>query len=278
MTQPFKVQLLHGLAEGDRRHTVATLRDPNGHDEAMLAELRREAAPAECVSTLLAALTLRIGEIERPTSDRIRELTAGDRERLLLALCGRILGSETDLVAACPSCGALAEMPVRFDDAAAAPTQAGVPQDSHITIDQWTAKLLPPTGNTLERAARSGPHAARDLIIDCIEELTDPSGSRVSPRELPVACEAALAEALFALDPAAESLLEFGCPSCAKPMRALLDGFAIVQGVLGNPNRLYFDVFRMARNYHWSEAEILSLPLRRRRHYIAIAEAAEANQ
>lgn len=258
MTQPFKVQLLHGLQEGDRRHTVVTLRDPNGHDEAMLAELRREAVPAECVSALLAALTLCIGEIEHPTIDRIRELTAGDRERLLLALCTRILGAEADLIAACPSCSALAEMPVRFANVAPVSSQAD-PRGSRVTIDaadgQWTATLLPPTGNTLEKAARGGSHAARDLIVDCIEELTDPSGSTVAPRELPIACEAAIADALFALDPVAESLVQIDCPSCGQPIRALVDGFAILQSAFGNPNRLYDDVFRMSRSYHWSEAE-----------------------
>jgi hypothetical protein len=276
MMQPFKVQLLHGLQAGGRRHTVATVRDPNGYDEAMFAELRREAVPAECVSALLAALTLSVGEIERPTVDRIRELTAGDRERLLLGLCGQILGSEADLVAACPSCNELAEMPVRFVDVAPAPDQRAIPSASRVTIDaadgQWTARLLPPTGKTLEKAARGGP---RDLVIDCIEELTDPSGSRVAARELPVDCEAAVADALFAIDPAAESLIEINCPSCARSIRALIDGFAILQTSFGSLSRLYDDVFRMARSYHWSEAEILSLPLRRRRHYIAIAEAAE---
>ena len=52
MTQSFKVELLHGLLEAGRRHTLAELRDPTGHDEAMLAELRRDATPAECVSAL----------------------------------------------------------------------------------------------------------------------------------------------------------------------------------------------------------------------------------
>ncbi len=85
MTQSFKVELFHGLLETGQRHTLAELRDPTGHDEAMLAELGQDATPAERVSALIAALTLRIGDCERPSMDQILQLTAGDRERILLA-------------------------------------------------------------------------------------------------------------------------------------------------------------------------------------------------
>jgi hypothetical protein len=258
---------------------VAVLRDPTGHDEAMLAELRRDATPAECVSALIAALALRIGDIERPAPDRIRELTAGDRERLLLGLCARLLGPEADLVAACPSCGALAEMTVHLGDIAEIDAESGTVPESCVAVEtghaRWTARLRPPAGADLERAARAGPGAARDLIVGCIEELIDPSGSRVAPSELPAACESTVADALLALDPAAESLIEIECPHCTKSVGTLLDGYALLQDGLGGASRVYEDVFRMARAYHWSEADILSLPLRRRRHYIAIAEAAE---
>ena len=280
MMQPIKVELLYGLLEDGRRHTLAELRDPTGHDEAMLAELRRDATPAECISGLIAALTLRIGEIECPSMDRIRKLSAGDRERLVLALCARLLGPEVDLTATCRSCGAVAEMPVRFADVASA--QSGVTAESQIELAagdaRWVARLRPPAGADLERAARNGPQAARDLIVSCIETLADPSGHRVAQSELPSACESIVADALLALDPAAESLIEIDCPSCAKPIHALLDGYTILQCGLGGANRVYDDVFRIARIFHWSESEILSLPLRRRRHYAAIAEASEAHR
>lgn len=280
MTQSFKVELLHGLIEAGRRHTLAELRDPTGHDEAALAELGRDATPAESVSTLIAALTLRIGDIESPAVDRIRELTAGDRERLIIALCARLMGPEIDLVATCPSCSALAEMPVRFADVVTShPVSDGI-AESRIDLEaggaHWVARLRPPAGADLERAARGGPDAARDLIVGCIEELTDPSGNRVARSELPTKCESSVADALLALDPAAEARIEVECPFCAKPIDALLDGFAVLQGGLGGAQRFYDEVFRMARAYHWSQSEILSLPLKRRRHYLAIAEGAEA--
>jgi hypothetical protein len=278
MTQSCQVTLLHGLAEADRRDILAELREPTGHDEAMLGELRGHATPAEQVTALLAALTQRIGSIERPAPDRIRELTAGDRERLLLALCARLLGPETDLVATCRACAALAEVTVRFADLADLAAVGNI-ADPRVALmadgGPWTARLRPPNGFDLERAARGAPDAARELMLSCIEELGDPSGRSVAPGVLPAACEGQLADALLALDPAAESRVGIDCPSCAEPIDALLDGFAILHSGLGGANRVFDEVFRMARSYHWSEAEILALPLHRRRRYIAIAEAAE---
>ena len=275
MTQSFKVELLHGLLAAGHRHTLAELRDATGQDEAMLADLGRHATPAERVSAALAALTLRIGGIETPAIERVLELTAGDRERLLLALCERLLGPEIDLVATCPSCSEVAELSIRFADIMAKHPATTVSADPHVDLDAggetWSARLRPPTGVDLELAARSRPHAARQLIISCVVELTDPSAKRVVPSVLPTACVSQVADALLALDPAAETRIGAECPFCGQPIDALLDGYALLQNGFGGSHRVYDDVFRMARAYHWSEAEILSLPLRRRRHYLAIA-------
>lgn len=280
MAQSLKVELLHGLIENGRRHTLAELREATGRDEAMLADASRDATPAERISMLLAALVLRIGEIETPAMDRILELSAGDRERLVLALCARLMGAEVDLTATCPSCSTVAEMPIRFAEVLAlhdAPIPDGL---SHVELDVdggiWTARLRPAKGADLERAARAGSRAARGLIVGCIEELRDSSGKPVIASALPSVCEAQLADALLALDPAAETRVVAECPSCGQPLDALLDGYTLLRGGLGGVHGVYDEVFRMARAYHWSEAEILSLPLRRRRHYLAIAEVAGA--
>jgi len=275
MTQSFKVELLYGLLEAGHRHRVAELRDATGHDEAMLADLGRHATPAERVTAALAALILRIGRIEAPAIEQVLELTAGDRERLLLALCERLLGPEIDLVTTCPSCSEAAELSIRFADIMAAHPKTMFSADPHVELDAggetWAARLRPPTGADLEYAARNAPRGVRQLITGCVVELSDPSARHVIPSALPAACEDQVADALLALDPAAETRIAAECPSCGHEIDALLDGYALLQNGLGGSHRVYDDVFRMARAYHWSEAEILSLPLRRRRQYLAIA-------
>ena len=280
MRKSFKVELVHGVLDAGARHVIAVLRDPTGHDEAMLAELGVDATPAERVSALIAALTLSIGTIEHPRKEQLLQLTAGDRERLVLAICARLLGGQIDLVAACPSCRAIAEVPVRIDHVVALRPESPLDHERTVGLDagnaHWTARCRPPTGADLEKAARGGPDAARSLIVDCLLALTTPDGCPASAGELPRECESAAADALAAFDPAAECRIAMACPSCGDEIDAVLDGYTLLRTALGGARQIYDDVYRMARAYHWSEAEILSLPMGRRRRYLAIADGAEA--
>lgn len=274
MSRSFKVELLHGLIEGGHRHTLAELREPTGHDEAMLAELGPDVLPAERVSALIGALTLRVGGCERLSEEQLLQLTAGDRERLVIAICAVLLGSEVDLVTPCPHCGNLAEVPIRFDQVIASRPAAPLDRVALETGDgRWTARCRPPNCADLAKAAHCSTDAARELLVDCLLDLADPAGNKVASQELPVACEADLAAALWQLDPIAECRIDMECPTCAREIEALIDGYAILRSGLGGAQRIYSDVYRMARTYHWSEADILSLPLKRRRHYLAIADA-----
>ncbi len=267
--QSFYVELLHGL---DARRLVE-LREPTGHDQALFADMGAT-APVRCVSALIDSLVLRIGE-DVPMPDELARLTVGDRERLLLALCSRLLGAETDLVVACPSCKSVVEVPIRFRDLVSAQPDSSDRRCVLATRDgSWTAEMAPPTGADLERTLSLGQKSARRLLEACLTALFDAQGQALPREALPEDCEAELAEKLLALDPLAECRIAVECPHCAASFETLLDGYALLKGAFGNSSALYGDVYRMARIYHWSEADILALPLAKRAQYLAIAAAA----
>jgi len=88
----------------------------------------------------------------------------------------------------------------------------------------------------------------------------------------------ALSEPLSALDPQAEITIDAICPSCDEPVSALVDAAGILLAELTDgDDRLLREVDALARTYHWSEAEILGLDVRRRRRYLELltAEAEE---
>jgi hypothetical protein len=273
--QSFEVELLHGLCDAGGVHRRAELREPTGRDQALMTELAG-APPAKCISALIASLTQRIGNCAKPSRDQLVQLTAGDRERLVLAVCARLLGHEADLIVPCPACRDLCEVPVHFADIIALRPSTS---DDHCSLqasgESWTARLSPPTGHDLEAVSRGGAGAERQLLESCLRELYDPTGEKVAKEGLPPECETELGEALFALDPLAECRIGIDCPHCAARFDTLLDGFTLLRTAIGDVNSLYGDIYRMARTYHWSEADILALPLRRRRHYLAIAAAQE---
>src|SRR5688572_8962174 len=110
------VELLDGLAGGGTRQ-LAAVRALTGRDEALL-DADADAVPAERTTRLLAAVTQRIGEQAPVTAAMVGSLTAGDRERLLIACAAATLGASTDVVAHCPrpDCGELIEFSIRLDD------------------------------------------------------------------------------------------------------------------------------------------------------------------
>lgn len=273
--------LTHGLrVAGDRRFEAA-LRGLTGREESLIASCPARFTPAECTSALIAAVT-RLGSVPGDiTPDMAADLVVGDRERLLLKLCGMTFGRTLDLVAICPveGCGAMSEVPVDLGDIDPGPgAQADAPHEIHPSTAEgaWTVRFRLPSGRDQERFARAPPpDATRALITGCIVEVSDPSGAAVPPVDLPAAFETALSEAFQRLDPAAESTTSIVCPACRTESTALLDGFSILHACLGGAAGLDIDVYRMAHAYHWSEADILALPRDRRRRYLAVAAAME---
>ena len=277
------VELLDGLAGGGTRQ-LAAVRAVTGRDEALL-DTEADAVPAERTTRLLAAVTLRIGEQAPVTPTMIRSLTAGDRERLLIGCAAATLGASADVVAHCPrqDCGELIEFSIRLDDLLALPEARARPDHHELAVrtEAGTRKLRfrLPTGADLEAAAHcalADPGSARTLLLDrCLLEVTDARG-RVQPRDLSDDVASALEEAIRTLDPGAEAIAETECPECGQVIRTLLDGFALLSSATATGDRLLAEIDSLARAYHWSEAEILSLPLPRRRRYLDLILARSA--
>ena len=277
------VELLDGLAGGGTRQ-LAAIRALTGRDEALL-DADADAVPAERTTRLLAAVVQRIGEQAPVTAEMVRSLTAGDRERLLIGCAAATLGASTDVVAHCPrpDCGELIEFSIRFADLLALPEPGDRPDRHELSVRTKAGprklRFRLPTGADLEAAARcalADPAAARTLLLDrCLLEIRDGRG-RVVSRRLSAEAESALEEAIRTLDPGAESIAETECPECGQVIRTLLDGFALLSSSIASGDRLLAEIDSLACAYHWSEAEILSLPLPRRRRYLDLIVARSA--
>lgn len=279
MSDRATVLLSHGLRAAGGRAFDAELRGVTGREEALISECPARLTPAECTTALLASVTTRIGPAAPVTPEMAAELVVGDRERLLLHLCRLTFGPELDLVATCPreGCGAVAEIPVSLDSIVEEQPGADheVEQEIHpVTPEgQWRIRFRLPSGRDQERAASlpDPAAAARALLTGCVLEIADPSGAPVSPADLPVSLEATLSDVFHHLDPTAEATTSIICPSCGAESQAMLDGFIILHAGLARSSGIFGDVYRMARCYHWSEAEILALPRARRKRYLEVA-------
>lgn len=276
-----EVQVPTGLRRGDGFQRRLWLRPWSGEDIAALGEGPAAEAPhAARTSELLGRCLSLDGGATPAGAAAARRLTVGDREALLLHLHRLTCGDRLDLVAACAHCGQRLELELRAG-VLLTPTEEACEAERRLELSgpdgAVPVRVRLPTGEDLERAARRAmedeEEAARELLRACVLEI----GGGGDVGELSAELEEALAERLGELDPQAEIRLSASCPHCRADIELAFDAGELVHGEIeGARDRLLREVHLLALYYHWSEAEILAMPARRRRRYLELlAEAGE---
>jgi hypothetical protein len=254
-----------------------------GADEALLAQLAADLPPAHATTELLPSVIRRIGVLSPVSTEDARQLTVGDRHRLLLALYRATYGRRLSLVVPClaPSCGRILEVDLSLDRILDEPILEGAAPVNETLVEiagrQVEVRFRLPNGGDQEAAsaiAATDVDRAADLVLRRTVLSITPIADAGDELEacLP-ALRAPLTDAFARLDPEAEIVLRVVCPDCGHETPADLDPFALFEGRVLNGHDLYADVDRIARTYHWSEAEILALTIARRHHYLALIEA-----
>jgi len=203
------------------------------------------------------ALTmLRMAEPDVPIA-ALAELPVGERDRRLLYARAMLFGSRLDAIAHCPACKEPIEAALAAEDLAQPPPR---PALGELELDGRTLPIRLPTTLDLLEAAEAPVEQRRAVLL---ERCT---GERLTGAEAD-AVEARMAE----IDPLAEIELHFDCPACGHGWEELFDIASWLWVEIGDcAQRLLSEVDLLARAYGWSEAEILSLPPRRRSHYLRL--------
>ena len=277
MNNQAMVTLPRGLWVEDMCSRDATLREINGADQVFLLEECGEMLPAQWATEMLARCVIRVGKDHRVTRDKIKSLTVGDREALLLHLRRLSFGDRLQCMLVCPApeCGEQLDVEFRSSDLLVA--VAETPQLQHEFELREEAgcpvRFRLHTGGDQEAAARvavSDEMAAANLLLQaCIQ----PASSLESPppAELTGSLGEQIAERMKELDPQAEITLHVSCSICGHTFSVLFDAagylFKELKADLGT---LYREVHMLAYHYHWSLAEILGLGSRARRRFLGM--------
>lgn len=256
------VLLHHGLMRDGARQTTVTLRTLTGADEMAAAEAT---LPAARTTRLLGATVTGLDD------DAARSLTLGDRARLLLALNAQSFGAEQDVLLPCAACGETAEIPLDLTALLPVPPGERV-ETGTVSAGPHTAAYRVPNGHDEERAAAQAalqPDSAGACLLEaCVLSVTGPAEDALQ------AVEATVAGVIRAADPAAETILHTTCPHCGTALHGYLDAQALLESRIGRYDAVLDDVHRLAQVYHWHEADILALPVTRRRRYLSLLDAA----
>jgi hypothetical protein len=264
------VVLPRGLEVDGAWHREAVLRPATG---AVADAVQGDAGgllPAERVSVLLHRCLVRLGPWEPPTLDQVRLLCAGDRDALALHLRGLTFGDRIDCVVGCPACAGPMDVELSASGLLLPPSQERPASSVAARIGGREVRLRPPAGRDLEEVARLGVGnpgaAARRLVRACV---SGPDGAPVD--DLGDAEEAEVAARRAELDPQADLEIDMRCSVCGEELRLPFDpaGF-LLRELAVEAEALYREVHALALYYHWSERDILELPVSRRRFYLEL--------
>ena len=243
----------------------AVVRSLDAAECATLLDEHAASLPAQRVTALLVAALSSIGDVEHVTAEQVRDLTIGDRDRLVLALRRLLHGDVLECEFSC-GCGQRLEQTLSVSALLAGCEVEALPDKlTGRTAEGTPVSVRPVTGADHERAAvlaQIDPAAARgELLAGCIIDAPT-----AGDPEIP-----ALAESLLAgHDPAAEIVLDGECPTCGGRVSATVDPIAHLWTELEQRRVvLESEIHVLALHYHWSERDIVALPSARRARYIA---------
>lgn len=201
--------------------------------------------------------------------DTAGDLGVGDRDRLLVEVHELLFGEVLRAVADCPSCG--------LTQAVTIPTDAllEAPLDEIVELDFGELHLrcrVPRVADLADAAATRSPTGARALLVSRAVVAAVQHGRPVPATDLPDEVVAAVARALAEADPLADAEITISCEDCGSSWTVALDIDDYLWRELDAwALRLLGDIHLLAAAYGWSEAEVLAVPPRRRRHYLDLA-------
>ena len=256
------VRLPIGVWIDSVRYCEAALRPLSGAEEEAIGNPSGWPTLANRVSALLSLVVTRIGSVSPINLDHIRALAVLDRDVLMLALRQQLFGDRVQTTISCPQCGEKFDLDFRLSDLPIPDRSNDAPR-YELAIDGQTIAYRLPNGGDQEAAAvwiGSDPERAERMILQrCVDQL-----DRLSPDQVAV-----LRDEMARRDPQLIDEFDADCPECGADFTVHFDIQDFVLREIADASaQLYRQVHTLAWYYHWSEAEILAMPLRKRRTYL----------
>jgi hypothetical protein len=215
---------------------------------------------------------LRAGSPEGAADD-LAALPIGERERRAVALRVATFGLCAEGVNECPACGLAHEIDPPLTAMLAAPPATAGPFPVVAAAHEVVVRVPDSRDQAALTDCADAAEALDALLRRCV--LTATCGDEVvAPAALPEEVVAALARELALRDANAETLIELACAQCEHRWTMVFDaGEFLWAEIAMRARRLLHEVDTLARAYHWSEADVLSMTARRREAYLELVGA-----
>ena len=223
-------------------------------------------------TTIERALLLLAAADPEADTGGLAKLPIGARDARLLRLRAELFGDTLECVARCPECDAAVDVAVAAADLLAAQDAVGDVAVRWLDVDGYRVRFhLPSSADLMAAVSGTAPEVARVALFDrCVEGVAAPNGAGAAAALSTTAVAAVVAE-MEAADPLGDPTLDLLCPECAVRWAAPLDVIAFLWTEIDAwARRTLREVHALAREYGWSEAEILALSPARRRAYLEL--------
>jgi hypothetical protein len=265
----------NGFPVGDLWVREAEVRSLNGFDEQLLAACRDSSVSFKISMLLERVVTFGKLTLKLDIRESVRKMTVGDRIALLLHLRKAAFGDKMPSVLTCPAC----ESPMSLDLSVTSLLQPVTtnPQKSYrLKVGKFSLRIRPLTGADME--ALSSAEGAENPIDDLLR-LCIVSSKPELPQKLSPAFSSAVGSKLEQIDPQADTVLNLSCPTCGTTFQAPLNiEKYFLEEVAARQGQLDREVHWLALNYHWSEKDILALPVAKRKRYIDLINESLAGE
>jgi len=254
------------------------LRGLSGWEEEYVERHRTDPNTARLCNEVLARCLVAPGEEPGAAArEQVRTLLVAERDRELVALRRLSLGPQVRARVPCPACGEESEAEFSLDLLPLDFTPP--PRELTVTLPDGAARLRLPTAGDQEELLDAGLQSEAEqrswLLARCLQRY----GEREAEfdldfaRGLPVAARTALEAAIEEQLPDLDLEMAVSCSHCGTPILAPFDVPMFFFFELNDRAReVRRDVHRIARAYHWSERDILTLTLDRRISYLLLLE------
>jgi len=262
-----------GLWHNGERQRDYAFKVLTGAVELALAEAAEGArSRPEAVTNALAASLQSLGHLE-PTPDRIDALSIGDRQFLTQQLAVLQGLNEVWMSTVCRRCGESFDFLIRFSELPVKEAGPGFPF-VQVTTSLGEACWRVPTGADQKVLASllEGEDGPRGLVDRCLVAVSDlgeqadwaPWLADLSQEDVKH-IEAALEE----VAPEVTAEVQVSCIACGQNHRVEIDPYF---GLYYKNKDITTEIHLIASNYHWSEADILSLSQGRRQRYLHLID------
>jgi hypothetical protein len=263
-----------GLWQDGRVQREFGFRPMSGAVELALAEATLEAASMpECVTRALTAALQHLHDREA-TPALIDALSVGDRQFLVQQLAGLLEMDTVWMTAACARCGEQFDFAVRFSELPVKEAGEGYPF-VQVSTSRGNARWRVPTGADQKAVAAVSAEldAVRLLVARCLVEISGPDAGPTAEWVADLSSEDVreVEAAIEAVAPEVTTAVQAVCIACGQVNQVAVDPYLCLQR---SQVGISVDIHTIASTYHWSEAEILALPKRRRQRYLQLIDRA----